>query len=142
MSEIVKRIGDFAHEKRISIRQIENAIGSGNGTLSKAIGLNRDIQTKWISLFIEKFPEVNPIWLLTGKGEMLSVNLPVARDLVEESKEEFVTKEGMRQKQEVIEALKKLVDAMEGQLKDKERLILMKDELIRELERYSNRDMH
>ncbi|MCE7053125.1 hypothetical protein LZF95_00460 [Algoriphagus sp. AGSA1] len=134
MSEIVKRIGDFAHEKRISIRQIENAVGSGNGTLSKAIGSNKDIQTKWVSLFIEKFPEVNPIWLLTGKGEMLSTSLPVASDVVEEPKEEFVTKEGMRQKQEVIEALKRLVDSMEGQLKDKERLIHMKDQLIRELE--------
>ena len=133
MSEIVKRIGDFAHEERISIRQIENAIGSGNGTLSKAIGSNKDVQTKWISLFIKKFPEVNPIWLLTGKGEMLNPNLSVTLNMVEEPKEELVTKEGMRQKQEVIEALKRLVYSMEGQLKDKERLIHMKDQLIREL---------
>ncbi|WP_192348996.1 hypothetical protein [Algoriphagus sp. Y33] len=134
MSVIVTRIGEFAFRSKISIRTIESAIGSANGTLSKAVGTEKDVQTRWIVRFMEKYPEVNPAWLLTGKGEMLNANLSVARDMVEEPKEEWVTKEAVRQKQEVIEALKKLVDSMEGQLKDKERLIHMKDQLIRELE--------
>ncbi|MCE7053129.1 hypothetical protein LZF95_00480 [Algoriphagus sp. AGSA1] len=134
MSVIVTRIGEFAFRSKISIRTIESAIGSANGTLSKAVGTDKDVQTRWIVGFMEKYPEVSPTWLLTGKGEMLNANLPVSHDMVEEPKEELVTKEAIRQKQEVIEALKKLVDSMEGQLKDKERLIQMKDQLIKELE--------
>ena len=134
MSEIVTRIGEFASSKKISIRTIEAAIGSGNGTLAKAVGTDKEVQTKWVSRFMDNYPEVNPAWLLTGKGKMLIEDFPVEDNRVEEPKGELVTKEVIRQKQEVIEALKRLVDSMEGQLKDKERLIEMKDRLIRELE--------
>lgn len=112
---------------------IESTIGSANGTLSKAVGTDKDVQTKWISRFIHKYPEVNPAWLLTGKGEMLKANMPYIPDLVEEPQEDTVTRYSVREKQEVIEALKKLVASMEDQLRDKERLIEMKDRFIREL---------
>jgi len=133
MSEIVTRIGEYGFRSKISMRMIESTIGSANGTLSKAVGTDKDVQTKWISRFVHKFPEVNPAWLVTGKGEMLKANMPYASDLVEEPQDEASTKYSVREKQEVVDALKKLVASMESQLKDKERLIEMKDQLIREL---------
>ncbi|WP_194976274.1 hypothetical protein [Aquiflexum lacus] len=71
MSKIVDRIGLYAENKNISIRRIEQEIGASNGTLSKAIGKGKDILSEWVSLFANKFTDVNPVWLITGQGEML-----------------------------------------------------------------------
>lgn len=71
MSKVVDRIGEYAEIKNISIRRIEKEIGASNGTLSKAIGKGKDVLSEWISLFVANFSDVNPVWLLTGKGEMI-----------------------------------------------------------------------
>lgn len=71
MGSLVNRIGLYAEKKGISIRKIEVEIGASNGTLSKAINKEKDVLSEWIVLFIKRFPEVNPAWLLTGEGNML-----------------------------------------------------------------------
>ncbi|MDF2156248.1 hypothetical protein [Algoriphagus sp. CAU 1675] len=115
------------------MRTIEATIGSSNGTLSKAVGNDKDVQTKWISRFIEKYPEVNPVWLLTGKGGMLRDENSLDGNTVEEPREVLPSKRINQQNLELIETLKKLVESMEGQLQDKERLIQLKDKIIQEL---------
>lgn len=71
MSSIVSRIGLYAEKKGISIRKIEMEIGASNGTLSKAISKEKDVLSEWVALFVKKFSDVNPIWLVTGQGSML-----------------------------------------------------------------------
>ncbi|EKB49591.1 hypothetical protein [Cecembia lonarensis] len=70
MGAIVNRIGLYAETKGISIRKIEVEIGASNGTLSKAISKEKDVLSEWIAVFVQKFPDVNPVWLLTGEGNM------------------------------------------------------------------------
>lgn len=71
MGKIVDRIGKYAESKNISIRKIEQEIGASNGTLSKAIGKGKDILAEWVALFVKNFPDANPVWLITGEGDML-----------------------------------------------------------------------
>lgn len=71
MGSLVNRIGFYAEKKGISIRKIEVEIGASNGTLSKAISKEKDVLSEWIAVFVKKFPDVNPVWLLTGEGNML-----------------------------------------------------------------------
>lgn len=71
MSSLVKRLGLYAEKKGISIRKVEMEIGASNGTLSKAINKEKDVLSGWIVLFVQKFPDINPVWLLTGEGKML-----------------------------------------------------------------------
>jgi len=71
MGNISLRIKQYSDYKGISIRQIESTIGASNGVISNAIKKNTDIQSKWLSIIITCFEDINPTWLLTGKGEML-----------------------------------------------------------------------
>ena len=68
---IIDRIKTYSDLKGISIRQIEATIGASNGVVSNAIKRERDIQSKWISAFVDNYRDVSPEWLLTGKGDML-----------------------------------------------------------------------
>ena len=68
---IIDRIKTYSDLKGISIRQIEATIGASNGVVSNAIKRERDIQSKWISAFVDNYRDVNPEWLLTGKGDIL-----------------------------------------------------------------------
>jgi hypothetical protein len=70
MKTIIDRIREFIENNNISIRQFEISIGASNGLISNAIKKGTDIQSKWISKIIEIY-KINPIWILTGEGEML-----------------------------------------------------------------------
>lgn len=71
MCKILSRIKTLADSEGISIGAIERAIGASRGVISKAITKGTDIQSKWLELICEKFPQYSPIWLLTGEGKML-----------------------------------------------------------------------
>ena len=55
----------------ISARALEQSIGCSNGVISRCINKGTDISSQWVSKIIDTYSEVNPTWLLTGKGEML-----------------------------------------------------------------------
>lgn len=136
MSTIIDRIGEFASRSRLSIRKIEQKIGAGNGTISKAVGKDKDIQSKWIALFATHYPEVNPVWLLTGRGEMLLFNSSNEQksELLQEDEQAygFIEKS---QHQEIVDSLKLVIATLQRQLEEKERIISLKDRIIHELEK-------
>lgn len=135
MSGIIDRIGEFASNQKLSIRKIEQKIGAGNGTISKAVGKDKDIQAKWIELFASHYPNVNPVWLLTGAGNMLltSDQLTSEGSFLREGEPVygFLPRD---QHLEIVDSLKQVISALEGQLDEKERIIVLKDRIIRELE--------
>ncbi|WP_312388736.1 S24 family peptidase [Chryseobacterium sp.] len=61
-----ERILQFIENKRISKNKFYIETGISNGVLDKKSGLSMDTVEK----FYSTYPEVNPEWLLTGKGEM------------------------------------------------------------------------
>ena len=61
------RILQFIEYKGISKNKFYNETGISNGILDKKSGLSMDT----IEKFYSTYPEINPEWLLTGKGEML-----------------------------------------------------------------------
>ena len=67
----IERICEFAESQQISIRSFEKKISASNGLLRKAITNKTDIQSKWLSLIVDNFPQLSEKWLLTGKGSML-----------------------------------------------------------------------
>lgn len=71
MTKISERLNSFIKAKGISIRTFEQKIGCSNGVIARSISKGTDIQSIWMSKIIENYPDVNPAWLLTGKGEML-----------------------------------------------------------------------
>lgn len=71
MGGIIERIKAYSDAKGLSLRQIESKIGASNGLISGAIKRDADIGGRWVSLFVENFRDVNPVWVLLGEGEML-----------------------------------------------------------------------
>lgn len=76
MNSIIGRIKAYSDTKGLSLRQIESKIGASNGLISGAIKRDADIGGRWVSLFVENFRDVNPIWVLLGEGDMLRDTQP------------------------------------------------------------------
>lgn len=73
----IQRIGEFIENQGLSIRAFEQTISASNGLIRKAIANNTDIQSKWLSLIVENYPQLNTGWLLTGLGSMLKEDKPI-----------------------------------------------------------------
>ena len=71
MGNILSRIQEIASNEGITIGALERSIGASKGVLSRAINNGTDIQSKWISILVENYPQYSPAWLLTGEGNML-----------------------------------------------------------------------
>ena len=65
--EITQRIKKFIDYKGITKYEFHKVNGFSNGFLDK----DREIGTNKCAKILENYPEINLIWLLTGKGEML-----------------------------------------------------------------------
>ncbi|WP_340063629.1 helix-turn-helix transcriptional regulator [Ascidiimonas aurantiaca] len=70
--KIVDRIKLFIEFKNISLRNFDESIGMSKGYMSRQIKSNASIGGDVLEKIIDAYPELNPVWLLKGKGAMLS----------------------------------------------------------------------
>lgn len=71
MGTILSRIQEIASNEGITIGALERIIGASKGVLSRAINNGTDIQSKWLQVVVENYPQYSADWLLSGKGNML-----------------------------------------------------------------------
>lgn len=71
MEKNIDRISQLIEHKELSVRAFELSIGASNGAFGRAIRNRTDISSEWLSIIVEKYPDINPNWLLTGRGEMI-----------------------------------------------------------------------
>lgn len=64
LSQLIKFLG-------ISVRAFEQSISASDGMIRRAISNQSDIQSKWLSLIADNYPNVSMDWLIAGKGSML-----------------------------------------------------------------------
>jgi phage repressor protein C with HTH and peptisase S24 domain len=80
---VKERIKEFIYKNNLSISEFEKSIGASNGyvnSISKSIGIDK------LNSILEKYPNINIEWLLTGKGDMLREELPAQAEPVEKDK--------------------------------------------------------
>ena len=75
MSKILTRIQAIAINEGITIGALERSIGASKGVLSRAINNGTDIQSKWLQILVDNYPQYSTEWLLTGKEPMLKENI-------------------------------------------------------------------
>lgn len=75
MSSIVIRIKEYIDFKRISVSAFERNVGFSNGSFASQYKNNKSIGSDKIENILNTYPEINPIWLLTGEGNMTISNL-------------------------------------------------------------------
>jgi hypothetical protein len=76
---VKKRIKELIKSHAITVKAFENSIHASNGyinSISKSIGLDK------IEKIIEKYPNINLNWLLTGQGEMLVSTTNLSTDSI------------------------------------------------------------
>lgn len=81
MGTLLQRIQRIADNEGIKITALEKIIGASKGVLSRAISNGTDIQTKWIQLIVENYPNYSADWLLTGRGSMLKSDTANPNDI-------------------------------------------------------------
>ena len=74
--KIFEQISKMIENEGVSIRSFEVSIGCSQGALSKCIKNGSDILSVIISKIVDKYPQYNAEWLLTGRGEMLKQKTP------------------------------------------------------------------
>lgn len=82
MESILNRIEQVADNEGIKITPFETVIGASKGVFSRAIKRNTDISSKWVTKIVEKYPQYNSEWLLTGRGNMLKSDTSYNKKLI------------------------------------------------------------
>ena len=76
MTTVIDRIRQIIDNKGFSERHFCREIGVANGFLNKV----NDVGSDKLNKILYKYPEINPIWLLTGNGSMLTAASNIYRD--------------------------------------------------------------
>ena len=72
---MIERLSQFIQYQGVSVRAFEQSINASDGMIRRAIANKTDIQSKWLSVIAENYPNLNIDWLITGKGNMLKGKL-------------------------------------------------------------------
>jgi len=71
MMKIIDRILIFINHKNLSMRAFDKSINAGNGYISKQKKAKASVGSDVIERIIGTYPDLNPLWLITGEGEMI-----------------------------------------------------------------------
>lgn len=69
--KIIERIYNYLDFKKIKPSEFERICGISNGYLGKQHKRLSDIGESILIAIIENYPDINPLWLVMGKGKML-----------------------------------------------------------------------
>ena len=126
---ITDRIKYIIEKEKISVRIFEEKLGVSQGSINKTINSNGDLKVNTLNKIVELFPQYNPVWLLTGKGQMNS-NLAVENsNVINESTikygkcQQCEEKERLiKEKEERIQELKETIAILKSNCTSKQRL--------------------
>ncbi len=76
MQTTIERIYELCSKYAYSQGKLEKELGFSNGYLNTTFQRKSDIGSEKLQTIVGKFPDVNPEWLLTGRGEMLRSSYP------------------------------------------------------------------
>lgn len=119
MTTIIERIQQFIEYKGISVRAFEISINASNGLIRHALTKNTDIQSKWLSIIADIYPQLSIEWLVTGKGEMLKESIThqkeIQQTLPNQEQEIVLLKEFLKEERLKVDVLNQKI----GQLKER-----------------------
>ena len=87
MNKTIHRIIELVSELNLSARQFDISIGTANGYILRMKKNNASVGSDVIERIIKEYPQVNLVWLITGKGDMFITDKP---KLKIRSKEEII----------------------------------------------------
>lgn len=128
-TNISDRIKELIEYKGVSINKFAEKVGASNSYFNKVIKNNTTIGSDKIENILHAFPEVNPTWLIMGKGKMIiDINLGVLNKINNHydylsfeniNKENELLKERVSIQQQTISMLKDKIELLELQIEKK-----------------------
>ncbi|MBD5337709.1 MAG: helix-turn-helix transcriptional regulator [Bacteroides sp.] len=76
MCKILGRLKEFIDYKGIPVSTFEKSIGMSNASFGKQLKKQGAIGTDKLENILSAYPELSPLWLMTGEGEMLKAPQP------------------------------------------------------------------
>lgn len=104
--KIIQRLYQYINEKGVRPAEFERTIGLSNGYIGKMYARLSDVGEGVLMQIIENCPDLNPMWLILGTGEMLNTcsdnNIPeqVLDKLIGEIKELSAKNERLKMENE------------------------------------------
>ncbi len=95
------RIRIISESKNISINEFARQVGIPQPSVQAWINQSRSPGLQAIEKIVNKFTEISPMWLITGKGEMLDMT-EVYKNVIDEQDKELRTYKKMNELQERI----------------------------------------
>ncbi|NBL66081.1 peptidase S24 [Flavobacterium sp. NST-5] len=71
---VSERVGEYILKKGISYYAFENSINASRGSISKAVKEGKSIGSTVLENILLVYTDLNPVWLLTGKGPIFVEN--------------------------------------------------------------------
>lgn len=71
---VSERVGQYMAKKGISYYAFENSIGASRGSISKAVKEGKSIGSQVLENILSIYTDLNPVWLLTGQGNVFVDN--------------------------------------------------------------------
>lgn len=78
---VSERVGQYIDRKGYSYYAFENSLGASRGSISKAVKEGKSIGSNMLETILSVYSDLNPVWLLTGKGDMFNSGEVSPRDI-------------------------------------------------------------
>ncbi|WP_370091541.1 hypothetical protein, partial [Winogradskyella sp.] len=109
------RIIQLLEALNLSARQFDMSIGTANGYTLRMQKNNASVGSDVIERIIKEYPQVNLVWLITGKGDMF-ISKPIEPKVrTEEEIEAYINK---RLEQKLSDEKKALLDEILKEIED------------------------
>jgi uncharacterized coiled-coil protein SlyX len=129
---LIERLQDYLVYSNISAYAFEHTCNLSNGYLGKQLKGKGAVGSDILERIKENYIDLSLVWLVTGKGKMLLsapsaiIHTPVS-ELNEEQHIYFTSKD------DVIQLLNKQIAKLETTISDKEKIIALLEEQVRQL---------
>lgn len=84
---VLDRLKEFIDLKGITIAAFERSIGMSNASFGKSLKQGKSIGSDKLEKILSVYPDLNPIWLLTGRGEIF--NTKITENLIKSNDKDF-----------------------------------------------------
>ena len=115
---VKERIQQYIDKKRISVNSFENSINASNGYWRKTKSISANV----VSDILRIYSDINPIWVMTGEGEMIKNIYENSENNLKQTISEGRNMESTNENQdvpmsEILEFMKLVSANMDSQLK-------------------------
>jgi len=114
LGKMLIRIKQYLDHRGISVAQFERQIGMSNASFGKSLKTGGTIGADKIEKILREYPEINPIWLVTGKGQMMKSYTDVEASNASEPDEIYgIKSDDKKLKDEIINLQRKRITDLE-----------------------------